>query len=110
MHPFTHNTGSYIIISNSTCRVITCWRTLIPLLWGGLYFREDKFYEKAIWLLAKELNEQILPDGAHYELSPMYHTILSDRLLDCINALKHNPRFEGQEFVLSFLIEKHNSW
>lgn len=48
----------------------------------------------------------ILPDGAHYELSPMYHTILSDRLLDCINALKHNPRFEGQEFVLSFLIEK----
>lgn len=76
------------------------------LLWGGLYFREDKFYEKAIWLLAKELNEQILPDGAHYELSPMYHTILSDRLLDCINALKHNPRFEGQEFVLSFLKEK----
>lgn len=76
------------------------------LLWGGLYFREDKFYEKAVWLLAKELNEQILPDGAHYELSPMYHTILSDRLLDCINALKHNPRFEGQEFVLSLLKEK----
>ena len=48
------------------------------LLWGGLYFREDKFYEKAVWLLTKELNEQILPDGAHYELSPMYHEILLD--------------------------------
>lgn len=76
------------------------------LLWGGLYFREDKFYEKAVWLLTKELNEQILPDGAHYELSPMYHEILLDRLLDCINALKNNYRFEGQESVIAFLEEK----
>lgn len=76
------------------------------LLWGGLYFRDDRFYEKAIWLLTKELNEQILPDGAHYELSPMYHEILLDRLLDCINALKYNYRFEGQERVVAFLEEK----
>lgn len=76
------------------------------LLWGGLYFREDKFYEKAVWLLTQELNEQILPDGAHYELSPMYHEILLDRLLDCINALKYNYRFEGQESVIAFLEEK----
>ena len=76
------------------------------LLWGGLYFREDKFYQKAVWLLTKELTEQILPDGAHYELSPMYHEILLDRLLDCINALKYNYRFEGQENVISFLEEK----
>lgn len=76
------------------------------LLWGGLYFRDDRFYEKAIWLLTKELNEQILPDGAHYELSPMYHEILLDRLLDCINALKYNYRFEGQESVVAFLEEK----
>lgn len=76
------------------------------LLWGGLYFQEGKFYEKAVWLLTQELNEQILPDGAHYELSPMYHEILLDRLLDCINALKYNERFEGQEYVVSFLEEK----
>ena len=76
------------------------------LLWGGLYFQEGKFYEKAVWLLTQELNEQILPDGAHYELSPMYHEILLDRLLDCINALKYNERFEGQEYVISFLEEK----
>lgn len=76
------------------------------LLWGGLYFRESKFYEKAVWLLTKELKEQILPDGAHYELSPMYHAILLDRLLDCINALNFNIRFEGQEDVVLFLEEK----
>lgn len=76
------------------------------LLWGGLYFRENKFYQKSVRLLMKELNEQILPDGAHYELSPMYHCILLDRLLDCINALKYNPRFKGQEYITSFLEEK----
>lgn len=76
------------------------------LLWGGLYFRESKFYEKAVWLLTKELKEQILPDGAHYELSPMYHAILLDRQLDCINALNFNIRFEGQEDVILFLEEK----
>ena len=41
---------------------------------------------KASCLLYKELDEQILPDGSHYEQSPMYHCILLDRLLDCYNA------------------------
>lgn len=76
------------------------------LLWGGLYFRENLFYDKAVQLLKKELNEQILPDGAHYELSPMYHEILLDRLLDCVNALKNNIRFDGQKQIVSFLEEK----
>lgn len=76
------------------------------LLWGGLYFGDDKWYEKAVWLLVEELNEQILADGAHYELSPMYHAILLDRLLDCINALEHNPYFKGQDNVTYFLKEK----
>lgn len=76
------------------------------LLWAGLYFRNDKFYHKAVELLIEELNEQILPDGAHYELSPMYHSILLDRLLDCINALKHNDRFNGQEYLTDFMKEK----
>ena len=33
-------------------------------------------YDKASCLLYKELDEQILPDGSHYEQSPMYHCIL----------------------------------
>lgn len=76
------------------------------LLFGGLYFKENKFYKKAVHLLKKELNEQILPDGAHYELSPMYHEILLDRLLDCINALKNNICFENQKQITSFMEEK----
>ena len=56
------------------------------LLWAGLYFKDESIYQKAKDLLFKELEEQLLPDGAHYEQSPMYHCILLDRLLDCYNA------------------------
>ena len=41
--------------------------------------------KRAYGLLLAQLAEQILPDGAHFEQSPMYHCILLDRLLDCIN-------------------------
>ena len=44
-----------------------------------------KMARKAARLLKRELKREILRDGAHYEQSPMYHCILLDRLLDCIN-------------------------
>lgn len=52
---------------------------------GSNYLRDDRLLKKSTRLLIKELNRQILPDGAHYEQSPMYHCILLDRLLDCVN-------------------------
>ena len=60
------------------------------LLFGAYYFRDEKFHKKASDILQAELNEQILSDGAHFELSPMYHQILLFRLLDCINLIKNN--------------------
>jgi hypothetical protein len=53
---------------------------------ASLFFSDDKYHRKvSAWLLS-ELSEEILSDGGHYEQSPMYHCILLDRLLDCINA------------------------
>lgn len=52
---------------------------------GGCYFNDKKLKDKAYRLLIRQLDEQTLEDGAHYEQSPMYHCILLDRLLDCIN-------------------------
>ena len=49
------------------------------------FFQDAKLLNKATNLLLAQLEEQTLPDGAHYEQSPMYHCILLDRLLDCIN-------------------------
>ena len=71
---------------------------------ASLYFQDKKLYRKASKLLKQELKEQVLPDGAHYEQSPMYHCILLDRLLDCYNFSVHNVRF-GQQREMNNLLE-----
>ncbi len=60
------------------------------LLFAGYYFQNESFYSKAKSILSKQLNEQVLSDGAHFERSPMYHQIMLFRILDCINLIKHN--------------------
>lgn len=52
---------------------------------ASVYFDDRRLYRKASKLLTGQLKEQVLADGAHYEQSPMYHCILLDRLLDCVN-------------------------
>jgi uncharacterized heparinase superfamily protein len=34
----------------------------------------------------REVPEQVLPDGGHFELSPMYHAIILEDVLDLLNA------------------------
>ena len=60
------------------------------LLFGAYYFQDETLYVKAKEILKCELEEQILEDGAHFELSPMYHQIMLFRILDCVNLVKHN--------------------
>ncbi|GAA4458820.1 alginate lyase family protein [Nibrella saemangeumensis] len=57
------------------------------LLTSAVYFRQRVWLRQAASLLVRELAEQILPDGGHYERSPMYHQILLDRLLDAYQLL-----------------------
>ena len=73
-------------------------------MFGAYYYQNEKFYIKAKEILINELDEQILKDGAHFELSPMYHQIMLFRLLDCINLVKNN-NYKDKE-LLSFLKEK----
>ena len=60
------------------------------LLFGAYYFKDDLLYKQAVKILKAELKEQILADGGHFELSPMYHQIMLFRVLDCIQLLKLN--------------------
>jgi hypothetical protein len=60
------------------------------LLFGSFYFQDEKLYNKSKKILITELNEQILEDGSHFELSPMYHQIMLFRVLDCIQLIKLN--------------------
>jgi hypothetical protein len=55
---------------------------------GGLVTNQNKFTQKGKKLLIRELKEQILNDGMHYERSPMYHLIILERLLDALNFAK----------------------
>ncbi|WP_456390068.1 heparinase II/III domain-containing protein [Hydrogenimonas sp.] len=61
------------------------------LLFGAYFFQDERFYRKAKLILKNELDEQILYDGAHFELSPMYHQLMLFRVLDCINLIDNNP-------------------
>jgi hypothetical protein len=71
----------------------------LSLLFGAYYFRDNLLYAKAKKIIEKELEKQILSDGAHFELSPMYHQIILDRVLDCICLVKENPWKENYELL-----------
>lgn len=74
------------------------------LLFGSYYFQDKVLYKRAKEILSKELDEQILDDGAHFELSPMYHQLMLFRILDCINLIQNNS-WKKQE-LLKYLEEK----
>lgn len=74
------------------------------LCMGGAFFSNDKWHKRAVKILQRELDEQILEDGAHFELSPMYHKIIFFRLLELIDWYsKYNQR---EEEFLSFCYNK----
>lgn len=52
------------------------------LICGGV--EADRWRKTGLTGLARELAEQVLPDGAHYERSPSYHALL---LADCLRVL-----------------------
>jgi len=70
------------------------------LLFGAYYFQDGKLYSKSKKLLISELDEQILIDGAHFELSPMYHQIILSRLLDSIHLIKLNHEWKKDDLLL----------
>lgn len=76
------------------------------LLFGAFYFSDENLFKRAKKLLLKELNEQILEDGGHFELSPMYHQIILDRLLDSINLIQNNEVFSDQDGLQNALENK----
>ena len=65
------------------------------LVFAGLFFynEESKIWlKKGLKIINDELDEQILDDGGNFELSPMYHAIFLEDLLDLINISKVYPQ------------------
>lgn len=58
------------------------------LVFGGSYLAgpdADRWLAKGLKILDREVKEQFLEDGAHFELSPMYHATLLWDMCDLVN-------------------------
>ncbi len=66
------------------------------LLFAGYYFKDKEFYQTAKEIIEQELKEEILEDGAHFELSPMYHQLILFRVLDSLNLVVNNEMFNKE--------------
>ena len=77
------------------------------LLFACVFFGLDEYsaiYRKALKILKEELSEQFLSDGAHFELSPMYHSLAMEDLLDLYQLKSRLPsNFPSQEIQEKFL-------
>ena len=58
-------------------------------LWfAGVFLNVDEFRNVGRGIFLNELSKQFLPDGGHFELSPMYHSLALEDILDVINLCR----------------------
>jgi uncharacterized heparinase superfamily protein len=70
------------------------WANLKALVFAGAFFEgaeADGWWRTGLDRLRRELAEQVLPDGGHFERSPMYHAIVLEDLLDLIQLARVYP-------------------
>ena len=65
------------------------WANAKALIVAGCFFageEAERWRELGAGILLEQLGEQILPDGGHFELSPMYHALALEDVLDLLNV------------------------
>jgi uncharacterized heparinase superfamily protein len=75
-------------------------KNIKALVIGGLFFENKDWLSEGEYLLWREFEEQVLPDGGHYERSPMYHAQVLADFLECYTllvAFGRQPRSENTE-------------
>lgn len=81
------------------------------LLLSSKFFKNKEWHDKATELLLKELDKQILKDGAHFELSPMYHKIIFFRILELIDWYsRYDDKNEKFLLFCKEVASKMRSW
>jgi uncharacterized heparinase superfamily protein len=76
-------------------------KDLKALIWAGRFFATAEakdWLELGTRLLERELKDQILSDGLHYERSPAYHAQVFVDLLECYQCLDESP-FKSELFA-----------
>lgn len=84
------------------------------LVFAGCFFsgpEADGWLQIGLDLLDNQLNEQILDDGGHFELSPMYHATILEDLLDLIQLAQLFPtQLEGKRPAWQMLAGRMLGW
>ena len=68
----------------------------------SILFNEEDVYKKYVKILINEIKEEILDDGFHFELSPMYHRIILEDLIRVCYVLQQVDA-EEYEVVKSYV-------
>ena len=88
------------------------FKNAVALLYAGCFFKSDEaseWYEKGKSILLDQLEEQVLTDGGHFERSPMYHALILEDILDCLNLVTANQSTEEETILTDQLTSKAHS-
>lgn len=75
------------------------FENLKTILFGSLMFDEPRVFEKHLRLFLREVKEEILPDGVHFELSPMYHKIILEDIIRVTYWLRQMEKPQYKELL-----------
>jgi len=73
---------------------------LKALLFSGVIYGNHKWIKTAERGLIIEIPEQILEDGANFELSPMYHSLMLIDMLDMLNLCRAFPKNTSKKLLV----------
>ena len=84
------------------------------LVFAGVHFQgeeAERWLSRGLALLRRELAEQVLPDGGHFERSPMYHALVLEDVLDLVALARSAPNALGAyEFGWRDLAQRMLAW
>lgn len=83
------------------------------LIFAGCFFsgaRAERWLEQGTRLMRREIEEQVLADGGHFELSPMYHSIILEDVLDVIHLAQAYPDLSNRVPELIAVAERMRAW
>lgn len=78
---------------------------LKALFFAGIIFENGQWLKLALDGFYEQIPEQILDDGAHFELTPMYHSLILVDMLDMYNLSKAYPNSNIENFTA--LLERY---
>jgi uncharacterized heparinase superfamily protein len=76
------------------------------LLMAAAFFENKYWWNKGLKILYRELREQILADGGHFELSPMYHKIILFRNLELLDWYRFSQSYQNDLGLYAFVAHK----